>query len=681
MNRFSFLIFCLVSAFLAPLISAADQPNIIFVLSDDLGYGDLGVLFQNSVKGEKKIATPQLDAMAAEGMLLTRHYCPAAVCAPSRGSLLSGQHQGHANVRDNQFDKAIEDNLNLATTLKAAGYYTAIIGKYGLQGGGKKAHSPKDWPAYPTKRGFDYFMGYVRHGDGHIHFPAHKWKIGNSEAHRKPRELYENDQEISQSLRKCYTADLFTARAKKLITERSTKHPKQPFFLYLAYDTPHGGLQIPTQAYPEGRGLKGGVQWLGKPGKMINTASGKVDSWFNPKYAQQPWPETHRRFATIVTRLDNCVGDVLQTLRDLKIDHNTIVIFSSDNGPHSESYIKKQPYAPTAFKSYANLTGMKRDSYEGGIRVPTVAWWPGQVKGGSKSSRPSQFHDWLATFCDAAGVSTPARADGVSLLPTLTGKGKQKPGTVYVEYTVGGKLPNYPDYPAHQGEPRRQSQAIYLDGYKGIRTGITSHADDFKIYDTLKDPGEEHNLAEVSFFYKTLQRRMKDKVLRIRQVNESAPRPYDKELVPPVTAKVVSGLSFSIFEGKWNWIPRFDDLKPATVGTVKTMTLPENKLTGPGGLLFTGYIRIPQDGLWKFHADSDSGVVLRIHDSLVIDDDYSHSDAEATGSIRLKTGLHPVRLYYRNGKSAPKLSLSWTGPDSEKAVIPASALFRPAGKK
>jgi uncharacterized sulfatase len=261
---FAFLIGSIFLVFMPKVLLADEKPNVIFILTDDLGWGDLGVFHQNNSTHARKHKTPFLDQMAAEGMQMPSHYCPAPVCAPSRASLLMGVHQGHATIRNSQFDKALNNNHTLGTVMKTAGYKTALIGKYGLQGEGT---NPTEWSGYPTKRGFDEFFGYVAHRDGHVHYPADVWPIGNSEAHRTPKNLWWNEKEISKDLAKCYTTDLFTARSKHWIVEHRKNNPEQPFFLYLAYDTPHGALQIPTGEYPEGKGLNGGVQWIGEPGK------------------------------------------------------------------------------------------------------------------------------------------------------------------------------------------------------------------------------------------------------------------------------------------------------------------------------------------------------------------------------------------------------------------------------
>ncbi|RYD70287.1 MAG: sulfatase, partial [Verrucomicrobiaceae bacterium] len=376
---------CLLGLFFSVLcaspLHAAEpaKPNIIFILCDDLGYGDVGVFFQNqraknNQPGQPWHMTPRLDSMAAAGVQMPHHYCPAPVCAPSRASLLTGVHQGHAGVRDNQFDKALEDNHTLASVLKQAGYATAAFGKWGLQG---KGQTEQQWPAHPLKRGFDFYYGYMRHKDGHAQFPKEDGK-----------EVWENFEEVSTGLDKCYTTDLFTARAKKWIAEQRAANPSQPFFAYLAYSTPHAKLQLPSTAYPQGGGLKGGVQWLGTPGRMINTAEGEVDGYFHPDYAKATWdhdtdattpeiawPDVQKRYATDVRRIDDCVGDVLQLLKDLKIEDNTLVVFTTDNGPSKESYLQ-EPYHPTFFDTYGPFAGIKRDLWEGGIRVGALVHWP-----------------------------------------------------------------------------------------------------------------------------------------------------------------------------------------------------------------------------------------------------------------------------------------------------------------
>ncbi|MEM9159684.1 MAG: sulfatase-like hydrolase/transferase, partial [Verrucomicrobiota bacterium] len=463
---------------LADSAYSEQSPNIIFVLADDLGWGDLGLFYQNAREESRRHATPELDRLGLQGAQLRRHYCPAPICAPSRASLLSGRHQGHEPVRNMQFDKALADGHTLATVLKAAGYRTAAVGKYGLQGGEKHVYDYDSWSAYPTKRGFDEFFGYVMHIDGHTHYPAHDWPIGDTERHRGKRHLYHDGREIHADLELCYATDLFAAFAKNWIQEHRNTRPEQPFFMYLAYSAPHAALQVPTGPYPEGGGLEGGLQWLGQPGRMINTAQGIMDSWIHPDYLNKDLSEVEKRFATSVRRIDSTMGDLVQTLEDLGIDENTMIVFSSDNGPHNQSYIAGRDYSPESFDSFGPLNGIKADTLEGGIRMPTLVRWPGKVPEGMIVRQISQFHDWMPTFAEIAGLVSPALSDGVSLVPSLLGHSSQRESTVYIEFKNPGKTPSYTEFEERfRGRTRREMQALFLDGYKGIRYNIKSHSD------------------------------------------------------------------------------------------------------------------------------------------------------------------------------------------------------------
>jgi arylsulfatase A-like enzyme len=687
-NRFvvaAWLLLCLAQTGAVGAATAAiTKPNIIFILTDDLGYGDLGAFFQNARQkaGDKTKPwhfTPQLDKMAAEGIRLTAHYCAAPVCAPSRASLYLGVHQGHANVRDNQFDKALENNHTIGTVLKAAGYRTALIGKWGLQG---KGTNPASWPAYPTRRGFDYYFGYVRHADGHEHYP----KEG---LYRGPKEVWDNDKEVSATLDKCYTADLFTARAKKWIIDQHEQKPAQPFMLFLTLDTPHAVDEYPTGPYPQGAGVKGGLQWLGKPGQMINTATGKVDSWCHPDYATATWdddgdaktppvawPEVYKRYATAVRRIDDCVADVLQVLRDLKLDTNTLVVFSSDNGPSIESYLK-QSLAANFFDSFGPFDGIKRDLWEGGFRVPTIAWWPGQIPGGRVSDEPSAQYDWLATFAEIAGVPKPARSDGASLLPVVTGKGKAQPHVIYSEYYQDGKTPSYRQFAEQRrGRTREQMQAIRMGHYQGVRYNIKAQSDDFEIYQVAADPAERKNLAKTSEGT-GLQQQMKNAVLAMRRPDSSAKRPYDNELVPSVTVtKTTPGVHFTAYKGKFDWVPDFPALWAVSgEGKAPVPEASAKAMQEDGGLLYTGYLEVPADGEYTLSVQTDTRALLRVHEATVIDADFDYqAGTEKSGSVRLQKGKHPLRLYYThaNGRQ-PLLKFSWSAPGIEKTEIPATA--------
>ena len=654
MQKISIFICVLIFSVLLPTWTFANKPNIIFILTDDLGFGDVGILFQKQRKGVQ-LKTPELDQMAMNGTTLNRHYCPAPICAPSRASLISGMHQGHSNVRNMQFDKAIEDNWNFANTLQKAGYYTIHLGKYGLQGWGQ---SPEKWAGYPTKRGFDYFYGYVRHVDGHQHYPANFWEIGDNRSHQGKKEVWENNNEVSAGLDKCYSTDLWTAKAKKIIIDQTKKNPERPFFMYLAYDTPHAALQLPTVAYPNGKGINGGLKWLGRPGKMINTAEGTIDNYRDPNYSDKGLTDVAERFATSITRIDHCVGDILKTLKDLEIEKNTIVIFSSDNGPHREAYIKGEKWSPAVFQSAGNLKGSKGSSYEGGLRVPTFAWGPSRIKAGQKSNTPSQFHDWMATFCDYAGINIPARIDGVSLMPTLSHVGKQKKSTVYFEFN--------------------NQQGLYLDGYKGIRMKATSHEVDFEIFNTLDDAPESTNLAGTSETFNKLQKRMKNEVLRIRMPNKHAKKSYDDKLVPGITIdknKLNNGVGVHLYNGKWEWVPEFTRLnfdKTMLAKQISLKTIPIKKNTG---VLFSGYLLVPHSGEWTFHCESPGQFIFKIHKKLVLDADYKYDGTEVSTTLKLNKGIHPYRMYYKDSSSKPDINLQWESGNLAKSPIPAKALF------
>ncbi|MFD0895469.1 sulfatase-like hydrolase/transferase [Luteolibacter ambystomatis] len=675
------------SVFLATALlaaGAAPKPNVIFILCDDLGYGDIGVFYQNLRKANNDRSepwhfTPKLDAVAAEGLQLPHHYCPAPVCAPSRASLLLGVHQGHANIRDNQFDKALESNHTLGTVLKGAGYATACIGKWGLQGSGS---TPTAWAAYPTKRGFDYYYGYVRHGDGHEHYP----KEGT---YQGAKEVWDMNTEVSASLDKCYTADLWTARAKKWIVDQHAASSSQPFFLYLAYDTPHATCELPTMAYPAGGGLTGGLQWQGTPGAMINTAGGTVDGYMHPDYtgqtydsdknastAEVAWPNVMKRYATTVRRLDDCVGDLIQTLKDLGIDNNTLIVFTTDNGVSDESYLSTamQPYF---FNSFGPFDGIKRDCWEGGARVGALVRWPAGIPGNRVSNLPSQFQDWMPTFAELAGVPVPARVDGVSLVPTLENISGQKTPQVYTEYYFAGSTPSYSEFDvAKRGRARNQMQLIRSGNYVGVRYNIQSHADNFEIYDIVNDPKESVNLAST---LTALQQQMKDKVLRMRRSDSGAARPYDSEQVPPLTPlQTTSGVEWKAYTGSFPWLPELTNLTPVSGGTVGIPSLAIRPQDNDVALLFTGYLNVPGDGSYTFYLNADTRAFLRIHEAAVIDADFGYAGGtEKSAVMNLKAGKHPFRLYYARGSTGtPALSLQWSGPGVTRQAIAASAFSR-----
>ncbi|MBT7853870.1 MAG: sulfatase-like hydrolase/transferase [Opitutae bacterium] len=652
-------------------LMAADRPNIILVFCDDLGPGDVGVLWQNQRSSKQKFATPNLDQFANEGMTLTRHYCPAPVCAPSRGSLLMGRHQGHCAIRNSQFDKEIPDEHTLGSVLQEAGYATAAIGKWGLQGGkyqlkkpGQRGdRSPKLEPGHPLRRGFDYFYGYTGHYDGHYHYPLK----GN-------RPLYDGYKDMTDSLAKCYTTDLFTARTKKWIVDHRKAHPKQPFFTYLAYDTPHAPQQVPTTShltvesnYPEGGGLKGGIQWNeGGKGGQINTANGKIDQGMHPAFVNRvgddgkPWPDFAIRHATMVRRIGDALVDITQLLKDLGIGENTLIVFTSDNGA-TNARANKADY----FDTFGPYDGFKRDMWEGGVRMPTFLRWPSVVAFGSKSNNPSQFHDWMATFCDLAGVQPPALGDGVSLVPTLTGRGNQVRSTVYSEFLGAWATQSYEEFePSRRGRKRGQMQSMLIGDYKGVRVNIQNHQSAFEVYHTMDDVKETTNLAGRPGV--PTQQQYQAAVLRTRRIDPAAPRPYDNELIPALAKRPTRpGLMRKEFPGQFPWVPQFNQLKPSGQSVVKGL------IPASGAQQFTGYLNVPVDGEYEFALTTKGKAIVRLHDALLInaDTNYIAGSPALSGKIPLQAGIHPITIRYLPSALEESLSLQWQLPGGKMEDI------------
>ncbi|CAK9037551.1 Arylsulfatase A (ASA) (Cerebroside-sulfatase) [Durusdinium trenchii] len=411
------------------LAAEPGRPNIVVIVADDLGYGDLSCL------GQKNFQTPQLDRMAAEGMLLTDHYAGSTVCAPSRACLMTGQHTGHVFQRYNGSVQFREDPLDttVATLLASGGYHTAMIGKSGLSCNSEDG-------GLPNRKGFDYFYGFVSHTNAHRYYPPSLWCNGE-----KLRFEENQGKEGAQ-----YSGDLFLDKALNYLDI----HQEGPFFLHLSLQQPHADLNVPKK-------------WK-KP--------------FIGKFDEEPYPGAYYRgdphpkatFAGMVTYLDHSVGQVLAKLKELGIAENTLVIFSSDNGPMSEG-----GWSRHYFDSSGPYRGGKRDLYEGGIRVPTIAWWPGKVAAGSKSDHISAAWDILPTACELAGVATPDNIDGISCVPTLLAQGNQRQHEyLYWEfYEQGGK------------------QAIRRGNWKAVRLNV-SDSPVLELYNLASDPGEANDVSE-----------------------------------------------------------------------------------------------------------------------------------------------------------------------------------------
>jgi arylsulfatase A-like enzyme len=404
----------------------ADRPNIVFIVADDLGYADLGSY------GQRRIETPHLDRMATQGMRFTDVYSGSTVCAPARSVLMTGQHTGHTTVRGNfgrEGEGAVrgigsgsalrvplfEEDTTVAEVLQEAGYVTGMTGKWGL--------GEPNTSGEPNRQGFDEWFGFLNQNRAHTYYPEFIWH--NRERFDLPNE---------EGTRRLYVHDLFTDFALHFIR----RHRDEPFFLYLAYQIPHSELKVPELGH----------------------------------YAEKDWPEPAKLYAAMVSRLDRDVGRIIALLQELGIDQNTIVFFTSDNGPHSSD-----GNDPEFFKSSGPLQGIKRDLYEGGIRVPMIVRWPGCVPAGEVSDLPWYFADVLPTLADLVGVDTPAHVDGVSVKPTLLGESQDLTDRfLYWEFYERGF-----------------QQAARWQNWKAIRL---TPDEPIELYNLQEDIGETNNVAD-----------------------------------------------------------------------------------------------------------------------------------------------------------------------------------------
>ncbi len=425
-------------------IDAPETPNVIYILADDLGYGDL------SLTGQEKFSTPHIDKLAAQGMLFTQHYSGATVCAPSRSALMTGLHSGHTPIRGN---KEImpegqwplpDTTYTLAKLFKKKGYATGAFGKWGLGYPGSEGA--------PLKQGFDRFYGFNCQRLGHHYYPYHLWD-DDSQVVLQGNEGIKKEQ---------YAPSLIHDEALAFIE----KHKNQPFFLYYPSIIPHAELVAP-EAYMS----------LYRDKLEPETPYQGLDEGPNYRkggYESQQHP--HAAFAAMVHLLDEQVGELMAKVEALGLADNTIIIFTSDNGPHLEGGAD-----PDFFNSNGVYRGYKRDLYEGGIRVPMIARWDGKIAKGSTTDHISAFWDMLPTFSEILGVPTPQDLDGISMLPTLTGKNmeQKKHSHLYWEFhELGGR------------------QAIRKEDWKLVRYNLNKNGA-YELYNLAQDPSESINLALV----------------------------------------------------------------------------------------------------------------------------------------------------------------------------------------
>jgi arylsulfatase A-like enzyme len=428
--------------------SSGRPPNIVFILADDLGYGDLGSY------GQQTIATPHLDQLAAQGVRFTQFYAGSTVCAPSRSVLMTGRHLGHTTVRGNagakgpQAQTLAPTDVTFATMLKQAGYATGLIGKWGL---GERESSGAPW-----RQGFDYFYGFLNQSHAHNHFPDHLWRYDARSPLSDNRVALKNDlvpmgnaPGVGYATKRVeYANDLFFDEAEAFVE----RHRGQPFLLFLSLTVPHANNER-SRALGDGQ---------------------EVPDY--GAYSDAPWKDATKGQAAMITRMDAGVGKVMDRLRALGLDDNTVVMFSSDNGPHREG---GPDYAPEFFKASGPLRGIKRDLTEGGIRVPFIVRWPAGIKTVQVSDHVGYFGDLLVTFAELAGAPAPGPHDGLSLVPTLRGQ--------------AGRQAKHP-YLYWEFYERTFRQAVVLEGrWKGIRAVMDDST--FELYDLENDLGETKNVA------------------------------------------------------------------------------------------------------------------------------------------------------------------------------------------
>lgn len=652
--------------------SKIKRPNIILINCDDLGYGDLGCFWQNQRTGTQKFATPNLDEMAAQGAMMTHHYSGAPICAPSRASLMQGRHQGHSDIRDRMFDVELPDNHSIASVLKASGYRTVHVGKAGLAGAERNAN----FRAHPLKRGFNRYFGYLNHTQAHEHYPRNGTTSYGSF-------IYDDHQKITAAYQDLYSSDAWTGFAKKTIIEETTSNPNRPFFLYVAYDTPHFlGQTPPTRDYPAGRGISGGIQWTGAP-SYVNTAINDPARIDNPANMHPSvnlsWPLRNQHHVTMIRRLDDSVADILQTLRDLNIANNTLVVFTSDNG--ADSFMLDT----TFFQGYADFEGEKQHIWEGGIRVPTIVWWPGKIPSTNQPSNirrianPSAQYDWLATFAELALAPVPSYTDGASVLPDLTGLGSRNAKDyLYFEFWTGGYASNYADWPNHRNEVMGQMQAIRIGDFMGVRTNVSSGTEAFKICNVVTDPKQGIDLSPSR---PDLQQRMKYLSLAARRPLEtwtvpSANRPYSTTPIPAIpNIPVRNGVKWKAYQGYWPWLPEFRNLTPVNSGDTPNITTSVLSSNNDAGATFEAYISVPTTGTYTFQLAADSSCHLWLHDAHVIDNDYNFTATKSSNPVYLSAGLHPIRLYYHHRSGTAALALQYSGPGIPLQTVPASSFF------
>lgn len=412
----------------AAAAATAPGPNIVFILADDLGYGDLGCY------GQRRIKTPHLDRLAAEGVRFTRFYAGSTVCAPSRNVLMTGQHTGHALIRGNAKLDLRPEDVTVAEVLKRDGYATGMIGKWGL---GKEGSTGS-----PNRQGFDHFFGYTDQSHAHNYYPHY---LVRNDVHVPLRNVVPDPGPYGQGVatkKVEYSPDLLIEDALQFLEENRG----HPFFLCFTTTLPHANNEAKEQ------GME--VPDLGA-------------------YEKESWPLNEKAYAAMVTRLDRDVGRLLAKLDELGLARDTVVFFTSDNGPHREG-----GHDPDFFDSNGPLRGIKRDLYEGGIRVPMITRWPGRAPAGANSNHIGYFGDFMATAVEIAGMRAPNQPDSTSFLPSILGRTDEQKDHEYLYWEF------------YEG---KSAQAVLLGNWKAVRAPMLTGK--IELYDLNTDLAEQHNIA------------------------------------------------------------------------------------------------------------------------------------------------------------------------------------------
>ena len=417
------------------------KPNVVLILVDDLGFGDLGCY------GQQTLTTPIIDQMAKDGLSFTTMYTGAPVCAPSRASILTGKHTGHTNVRGNSPAQLLsDDEITIAKMMKTAGYTTGCIGKWGI------GHPPP--VDDPAKKGFDHFYGYINMWHAHNFYPEFLYKNGEKVPLKNKTQLVDGKNPWAHmpegtgvaEVKEEYVHNLFDAEAMSFIESNK----ENPFFLYMAYNVPHAN----NEGIPDGM---------------------EVPDY--GEYANEDWPDQEKGFAAMIRNIDNSVGMIIEKLKAEGLAENTIVMFCSDNGPHQEG-----GHMMDFFNSNGDLNGMKRDLYDGGVRTPFIAYWPGMIEADTKTEHVAAFWDFHPTFGELVGADlSNEQIDGISFLPTLLGD------------SAAQKAHDFLYWEFYELDGR---QSVIADGYKAVKFKIQTDEPYWELYNLETDPGESNNIAE-----------------------------------------------------------------------------------------------------------------------------------------------------------------------------------------